>query len=338
MASLEKSTLKVCITGAGGQISYSLLYMICDGKMFGKDQPVTLTLLEIPVVLDVVKGVILELEDCGLHLLKSAIATADPREAFDKVDVVLMVGAFPRKEGMERAELLQRNAGIFKDHGAIINDIAKKEVKVLVVGNPANTNCLIASTLAPSIAKKNFSCLTRLDHNRAVAQTAAKLGIPTCDVKKITIWGNHSNTQFPDLAHGEVNVGGVKKPALIALSDDAWANGEFITTVQTRGAAIIKARKLSSAMSAAQAICDHMRDWYFGTMDDNWVSMGVCSDGNPYGIPDGLIFSFPVRIKNGTWEFVPGLTFSDFARGKLDVTVKELMEEKSVAFEFLGVK
>ena len=249
-----------------------------------------------------------------------------------------MVGAFPRKEGMERAELLQRNAGIFKQHGTLINEVAKKEVKVLVVGNPANTNCLITSTMAPTIPKTNFSCLTRLDHNRAVAQTASKLGIPTCDVKKVIIWGNHSNTQFPDLAHSEVYVGGHRKPTLPALSDDAWVHGKFITTVQTRGAAIIKARKLSSAMSAAQAICDHMRDWFFGTMDDNWVSMGVCSDGNPYGVPEGLIFSFPVVIKNGTWEIVPGLNISDFARGKIESTTKELEEEKAVAFEFLGVK
>ena len=249
-----------------------------------------------------------------------------------------MVGAFPRKEGMERVELLQRNAGIFKEHGAIINEVAKKEVKVLVVGNPANTNCLITSTMASSIPKRNFSCLTRLDHNRAIAQTASKLGIPTSDVKKVTIWGNHSNTQFPDLAHSEVCVGGQRKPTLSALSDDAWVYGEFITTVQTRGLAIIKARKLSSAMSAAQAICDHMRDWFLGTMDDNWVSMGVCSDGNPYGVPEGLIFSFPVVTKNGNWEFVPGLKISDFARDKIEKTTKELEEEKTVALDFIGGK
>ena len=249
-----------------------------------------------------------------------------------------MVGAFPRREGMERAELLQRNAVIFKEHGAIINDRAKKEVKVLVVGNPANTNCLIASFHASSIPKKNFSCLTRLDHNRAVAQTAAKLGIPTSDVRRVTIWGNHSNTQFPDLAHSEVFVGGVKKPAMTALSDDAWVHGDFLTTVQTRGAAIIKARKLSSAMSAAQAICDHMRDWYFGTSEDNWVSMGVCSDGNQYGVPDGLIFSFPVVVKNGTWEFVTDLKISDFARGNIDKTTQELIEERNIASEYMESK
>ena len=248
-----------------------------------------------------------------------------------------MVGAFPRKEGMERAELLQRNAGIFKEHGAVINEVAKKEVKVLVVGNPANTNCLIASQLASSIPKKNFSCLTRLDHNRAKAQASMKLCVLPSAVRKVTIWGNHSNTQFPDLAHSEVTIAGYNKSTVAALSDDAWVHGDFITTVQTRGAAVIKARKLSSAMSAAQAICDHMHDWWFGTKDGDWVSMGVCSDGNPYGIPEGLIFSFPVVVKNGSWEFVSGLTLSDFARGKIELTTKELEEEKQVAFSHLGI-
>jgi len=272
------------------------------------------------------------------------VATVDIAVAFKDIDVALLVGAMPRREGMERKDLLAANAKIFKQQGAALDQYAKKTVKVLVVGNPANTNALIASQCAPSIPKENFSALTRLDHNRAQAQIALRLSekcsttISAQDICNVTIWGNHSSTQYPDAFNAYCNHQCCKGEKISkALEDDAWLKNEFITTVQKRGAAIIKARKLSSAMSAAKAICDHTRDWWCGTSDDSWTSMGVWSTGNSYGVPDGIIYSFPVRCKDGKWEIVNNLTIDDFSRDKMDATAKELVEERTSSFESLGI-
>jgi len=319
--------LHVCITGAAGQIAYSLLYSVAKGDVFGKDKPIRLYLLDIPPMMNALNGVVMEMQDCALPLLHGIVATADPAEAFNNIDVAILVGAMPRKEGMERKDLLKANAKIFVEQGQVLDKVAKKTVKVLVVGNPANTNCYITHKMAPSIPAKNFSCLTRLDQNRATSQVAARLGKRIDEVKNIIIWGNHSSTQYPDVNHGVVLEGGAQVPIRDAVKDDDYLNGDFITTVQKRGAAIISARKLSSAMSAAKAICDHMRDWWFGTSENEWVSMGVVSDGS-YGIPEGIVYSFPVKINNGEWTIVQGLTISDFSREKMDATAKELLQEK----------
>ncbi|MBZ3875475.1 Malate dehydrogenase, cytoplasmic, partial [Sciurus carolinensis] len=425
--------IRVLVTGAAGQIAYSLLYSIGNGSVFGKDQPIILVLLDITPMMGVLDGVLMELQDCALPLLKDVIATDKEEVAFKDLDVAVLVGSMPRREGMERKDLLKANVKIFKSQGAALEKYAKKSVKVIVVGNPANTNCLTASKSAPSIPKENFSCLTRLDHNRAKSQIALKLGVTADDVKNVIIWGNHSSTQYPDVNHAKVKLQGKEVGVYEALKDDSWLKGEFITTVQQRGAAVIKARKLSSAMSAAKAISDHIRDIWFGTpeialklgvtaddvknviiwgnhsstqypdvnhakvklqgkevgvyealKDDSWlkgefittvqqrgaavikarklssamsaakaisdhirdiwfgtpegefVSMGVISDGNSYGIPDDLLYSFPVVIKNKTWKFVEGLPINDFSREKMDLTAKELAEEKETAFEFLS--
>uniref|UniRef100_A0A452V5W3 Malate dehydrogenase n=1 Tax=Ursus maritimus TaxID=29073 RepID=A0A452V5W3_URSMA len=264
------------------------------------------------------------------------IATDKEDVAFKDLDVAILVGSMPRRDGMERKDLLKANVKIFKCQGAALEKYAKKSVKVIVVGNPANTNCLTAAKSAPSIPKENFSCLTRLDHNRAKAQIALKLGVTSDDVKNVIIWGNHSSTQYPDVSHAKVKLQGKEVGVYDALKDDSWLKGEFITTVQQRGAAVIKARKLSSAMSAAKAICDHVRDIWFGTPEGEFVSMGIISDGNSYGVPDDLLYSFPVTIKNKTWKIVEGLTINDFSREKMDLTAKELAEEKETAFEFLS--
>ncbi|KAF0976664.1 hypothetical protein FDP41_004563 [Naegleria fowleri] len=327
---MTKQTLKVLITGAAGQIGYSLIGMVASGLMLGFDQPIHLHLLEVPQVLDALKGVCMELTDSAYPLLQKVVATSDYQEAFSDIDICIMVGAMPRKEGMERKDLLEKNAAIFKGQGEALEKWAKKTVKVLVVGNPANTNCLIAKTHAPSIPAENFSALTRLDHNRAKAQVAERLGINVSDVHNVIIWGNHSSTQFPDVAHGYVTINGQKKSIYEAINDDAWLKGDFISTVQKRGAAVIAARKLSSATSAAKAITDHMHDWILGTPEGEWVSMAIPSDGS-YGIPEGVIFSFPVTCKNGTVSIVQGLKIDDFAREKLNITDKELREEKSMA-------
>lgn len=336
--------LKVLVTGAAGQIAYSLLHSIAKGDVFGADQPITLVMLDIPMMEEVLKGVEMELQDCALPLLKAVIATTDYKEAFTDIDVAILVGAMPRRKGMERADLLKANAGIFKGQGAALDKYAKKSVKVLVVGNPANTNCLITSKCAPSIPKANFSCLTRLDQNRAQAQIASRVGVSCDSVCNVIIWGNHSSTQYPDVRHALVRTSsGQTVSAMEALKDDAWVNGEFITTVQKRGAAVIAARKLSSAMSAAKAICDHVRDWWFGTGDSTeccgckprLTSMGVFSDGSHYGIPEGVIYSFPVEIKNKEWKIVDGLEINDASRALMEATAKELIEERDAAFEFL---
>ncbi|XP_066279444.1 malate dehydrogenase, cytoplasmic-like isoform X3 [Branchiostoma lanceolatum] len=333
---LPGKALRVCVTGAAGQIAYSLLYSVAKGDVFGKDQPIILTLLDIAPMMGVLEGVVMELQDCALPILQEIKATADEREAFTDIDVAMLVGAMPRREGMERKDLLKANAKIFQSQGKSLDQYAKKTVKVVVVGNPANTNALIAMKCAPSIPKENFSCLTRLDQNRAKSQIAAKCSVPTSGVKKVTIWGNHSSTQFPDAMHAVVVKDGKDTKATEAVNDDAWLKGDFITTVQKRGAAVIAARKLSSAMSAAKAICDHVRDWVQGTTDGDWVSMGVISDGNTYGVPEGLIYSFPVTLSGGKWTIVDGLSVDAFAREKMDITAKELIEERDAALEFIG--
>ncbi|XP_030052017.1 malate dehydrogenase, cytoplasmic [Microcaecilia unicolor] len=328
--------IRVLVTGAAGQIAYSLLYGIAKGDVFGKDQKLILHLLDITPMMTVLEGVVMELQDCALPLLKEIIATDKEDVAFKDLDVAILVGSMPRREGMERKDLLKANVKIFKSQGAALDKYSKKTVKVVVVGNPANTNCLTALKSAPSIPKENFSCLTRLDHNRAKAQIALRLNVASDDVKNVIIWGNHSSTQYPDVNHATVKLQGKEIGVYEAVKNDHWLKGDFITTVQQRGAAVIKARKLSSAMSAAKAICDHVRNIWFGTPEGEFVSMGVISDGNSYGIANDLLYSFPVTIKKQTWTIVGGLSINDFSREKMDVTAKELIEEKTTAFEFLA--
>jgi len=330
--SSRKEAVRVVVTGAAGQISYSLLPLIANGAMFGPDQDVILNLLEVEFVLPALQGVVMELEDGSYPLLKSVAATSDAEVAFKDADFAILVGAFPRKDGMERADLLSKNAGIFKVQGQALDKVAKKSVKVLVVGNPANTNCLLAQHFAPSIPKENFTALTRLDHNRAKAQVAKKLGVSVRDVHNVIIWGNHSSTQYPDTTVGYVHVNGEKKSIRDAVNDSKYLEGEFISTVQKRGAAIIAARKFSSAMSAANAIVDHIRDWVLGTPEGEYVSMAVPSDGS-YNIPEGVIYSYPVTCKNGKYTIVQGLSVSEFSRSKMTATYDELADEKKAALE-----
>jgi len=318
--------LRVVVTGAAGQIAYSLLYSIAKGDVFGENQTLALLLLDIPPMLSALDGVVMELQDCATPLVKEIVATANPEEAFKDVDAAFMVGAMPRKEGMLRKDLLKANVKIFQAQGVALDQFAKKTVKVLVVGNPANTNACILSKYAPSIPKENFSCMTRLDQNRAQAQIAKKLEVTSDKVKNVIIWGNHSSTQFPDVAHAKVEVDGKVVPVPDAVKDDDYLKNEFIKTVQTRGAAVIKARKLSSAMSAAKAACDHMRDWFHGTPEGCWVSMGVISDGS-YGIAEGLMYSYPVTIMDKKWTIQGGLDINDFAREKMELTACELSQE-----------
>jgi len=331
--------LTILVTGAAGQIAYSLISSIAKGDVFGATQPIKLHLLDIEVMQGVLEGVAMELSDCALSLLVGVVCTHDVTIAFKDIDAAILVGAMPRREGMERKDLLRANVKIFKAQGEALDTHAKKSVKVLVVGNPANTNAYICNKYAPSIPPENFSCLTRLDQNRAQSQVAErlkqakKLNISSQDVTNLTIWGNHSSTQFPDVSNALVKIEGASQPIREALQDDSWLNNEFISIVQKRGAAVIAARKLSSAMSAAKAICDHMRDWWFGTKDDKWVSMGVVSDGS-YEIEKGLLYSFPVRVgADRSWKIVQGLQISDFGREKMEVTKKELVEERDQALE-----
>uniref|UniRef100_A0A8C7ND54 Malate dehydrogenase n=1 Tax=Oncorhynchus mykiss TaxID=8022 RepID=A0A8C7ND54_ONCMY len=328
--------VRVLVTGAAGQIAYSLLFGIAKGDVFGKDQPITLILLDITPMLPVLDGVVMELQDCALPLLREVIPTDKEEVAFKDLDAAILVGSMPRREGMERKDLLKANVAIFKSQGAALEKYAKKTVKVLVVGNPANTNCLIAAKSAPSIPKENFSCLTRLDHNRARSQVAMRCGVPATQVKNVIIWGNHSSTQYPDVHHCKVNMAGSDLACFDAVKDDDWLKGAFISTVQQRGAAVIAARKLSSAMSAAKAICDHMRDIWSGTPQGEFVSMGVYSSSNSYGVAEDLIYSFPVHIKDKQWKIVDGLAINDFSRGKMDATAAELVEERDTAVTFLS--
>jgi len=326
--------IKVVVTGAAGQIAYSLLYMIAKGDVFGQDQPLILHLLDIPPMMGVLEGVVMELEDCAFPLLRQVVATAEPDVAFNDVSSAFLVGAMPRKQGMERRDLLAANVKIFKVQGEAINKFARKDVKVLVVGNPANTNALICSKYAPSIPKENFTAMTRLDQNRAQAQIAAKIGVPVCNVSNVIIWGNHSSTQFPDGTHAVVDINGSKKSVPEVLKDDNWLRSVFVETVQKRGAAVINARKMSSAMSAAKAAGDHMKNWFKGTEPGKFVSMGVVSDGQ-YGVPKDIVFSFPVTIENKNWKIVPNLPVNDFARKMLDTTAKELEEERTEAIAII---
>ncbi|GMA14646.1 malate dehydrogenase [Deinococcus metallilatus] len=317
-----KQPVRVAVTGAAGQIGYSLLFRIAAGDMLGKDQPVILQLLEITPALKALQGVVMELRDCAFPLLADVITSDDPLVAFKDADYALLVGAMPRKAGMERGDLLGANGGIFKPQGEALNKVASRDVKVLVVGNPANTNALIAQQNAPDLDPKQFTAMVRLDLNRAISQLAEKTGQPVTAIKNVIIWGNHSSTQYPDLSHATVN----GQPAL-DLVDREWYEKEYIPTVAKRGAAIIEARGASSAASAASAAIDHVRDWALGTPEGEWVSMGIPSDGS-YGIPEGLIYGFPVRTRNGQYEIVQGLDINDFSRQKMDATAKELEEER----------
>ena len=325
-----KQPLRVAVTGAAGNISYAMLFRIASGEMLGKDQPVILQLLEIAPALDALKGVVMELEDCAFPLLAGIVQTDDATVAFKDVDYALLVGSRPRGPGMERKDLLEANAAIFSAQGKALNDVASRDVKVLVVGNPANTNALIAQRNAPDLDPRNFTAMTRLDHNRAMAQLAEKTDSTVNDIKNMTIWGNHSSTQYPDLTSATVN----GKPAL-DLVDREWYEATYIPEVQQRGAAIIKARGASSAASAANAAIAHVRTWALGTEENDWVSMGVYSNGE-YGIAEGLIYSFPVTCANGDWSIVDGVDVSsDFSKDKMAATEQELSEERDAVAHLL---
>jgi len=323
--------VRVAVTGAAGQIGYSLLFRIASGSMLGPDQPIILHLLEITPALDALRGVAMELEDCAFPLLHGVVQTDDANQAFEGVNYALLVGSRPRTKGMERADLLEANGAIFTVQGKALAANAADDVKILVVGNPANTNCLIAMNNADGIAPERFTAMTRLDHNRAVGQLAAKTGSLVTDVKKMTIWGNHSATQYPDIFHAEV--GGQNAASL--MNDQGWLEKEFIPTVQQRGAAIIEARGSSSAASAANAAVDHMRSWVQGTASGDWVSMAIPSDGS-YGVAEGLISSFPVTTSGGKISIVQGLDIDEFSRGRIDASVAELAEERETV-EGLGL-
>jgi malate dehydrogenase len=323
-----KTPVRVAVTGAAGQIGYSLLFRIASGQMLGADQPVILQLLDITPAMDALKGVAMELEDCAFPLLSGIVCSDDPNEAFGDISYALLVGARPRSKGMERKDLLEANGAIFTVQGKALSDNAAADVRILVVGNPANTNSLIAMNNAPNIPNERFTAMTRLDHNRAMAQLATKTGTTVNDITRMTIWGNHSATQYPDLFHAEVN--GQNAAALV--NDQAWLEGDFIPTVQQRGAAIIEARGLSSAASAANAAIDHMHDWALGTPAGDWVSMAIPSDGS-YGVPEGLISSFPVTCADGKYSIVQGLEIDDFSRARIDASTAELGEERDAVRE-----
>ena len=328
-----KRPMRVAVTGAAGQIGYSLLFRIASGEMLGKDQPVILQLLEIPDerAQKALKGVMMELDDCAFPLLAGMVPASDPMVAFADADVALLVGARPRGPGMERKDLLEANGRIFAPQGKALSEVAKRSVKVLVVGNPANTNCLIAMNNAPKLKPSNFSAMMRLDHNRALTQVAQKIGKPITDIKKLAVWGNHSATQYPDVFHA--TAGGKKIWPMI--KDQTWLENNFIPTIQKRGAAIIEARGLSSAASAANAAIDHIRDWVKGTKAGTWVSMGIPSDGS-YGIPKGIIYGFPVTCKNGKYKIVKGLEQSEFSKARMNATLQELQEERDSVLGLLG--
>lgn len=325
-----KKPIRVAVTGAAGQIGYAIAPMICNGDMFGPDQPVILQMLDLPVAMESLKGVCMEIEDADYPLVKGVLATDEADKAFKDADCAVLLGAFPRKQGMERKELMEKNIGIFKSVGQSMERVASPNIKVLVVGNPANTNALICSKYAPKVPPTNFTAMTRLDHHRALGQIALKAGVGVGDVQNVIIWGNHSSTQFPDVNHGTV----AGKKIREVVKDDNYLNGQFIEVVQKRGAAIINARKASSALSAARAAVRHMHSWFCGTRPGEWVSMGVLSTGNKYGIKDGLMFSFPCTTDgNGNYDIVNGLEHDSFAKGKIKVTEDELAEERDVALD-----
>jgi len=328
---VSTTPVKVAVTGAAGQIGYSLLFRIASGALLGPDTPVELRLLEITPALKALEGVVMELEDCAFPTLAKIEIGDDANTIFDGVNHALLVGARPRGPGMERGDLLEANGGIFAPQGRALAAVAADDIRVTVTGNPANTNALIAMSNAPDIPTERFSALTRLDHNRAIGQLAKKLGVPVTEIRRMTIWGNHSATQYPDLFHAEV--GG--RNAAEAVNDQDWLAGTFIPTVAKRGAAIIDARGASSAASAASATIDHARTWVDGTPDGDWVSMAVASDGS-YGVPEGLVSSFPVTVTDGRWSIVQGLEIDDFSRGRIDASVAELADERE-AVKGLGL-
>ncbi len=325
-----KTPIHIAVTGAAGQISYSLLFRLASGSLLGPEQPIVLNLLEIKPALPALQGVVMELKDCASPLLRRIEMTDDPKVAFKNVDYAFLVGARPRGAGMERKDLLEVNAEIFSVQGQALNEVASRDVKVLVTGNPANTNALIALKNAPDLDPANFSCMTRLDHNRAVSQLAEKCGVLVTDIKNMTIWGNHSTTQYPDLHHAKV-----KGQDALSLVEDDWFKNDFIPTVQQRGAAVIKARGQSSAASAANAAIDQMRTWALGTEEGDWVSMGILSDGS-YGIDKGLMYSFPVTVINGKMSIVKGLPTNDFSKQKMRETETELKEEREAVEHLLN--
>lgn len=325
-----KQPVRVTVTGAAGQISYALLFRIASGSMLGQDQPVILQLLEITPAMGALEGVVMELNDCAFPLLHDVVISDDAEVAFKDAEYALLVGARPRGPGMERKDLLEANAAIFSSQGKAINKVASRDIKVLVVGNPANTNALIASANAPDLDPAQFTAMTRLDHNRALSQLAEKTGVHTTDIKRMTIWGNHSNTQYPDISNASV-----KGKLASELVDQTWLEGDFIPTVQERGAAIIKARGASSAASAGAAAVDHMRTWALGTDDGDWVSMAIPSDGS-YAIEPGIMYSYPVTCKDGKYEIVQGLEISEFSRSRMDATEDELRQERSAIEHLLG--
>ena len=325
-----KQPVRVTVTGAAGQISYALLFRIASGAMLGQDQPVVLQLLEITPAMGALEGVVMELNDCAFPLLQDVVISDDPEVAFKDADYALLVGARPRGPGMERKDLLEANAAIFSVQGKAINKVASRDIKVLVVGNPANTNALIASANAPDLDAGQFTAMTRLDHNRALSQLAEKTGAHTTQITRMTIWGNHSNTQYPDISNATV-----KGEAASGLVDQAWLEGDFIPTVQERGAAIIKARGASSAASAAAAAIDHMRTWALGTAEGDWVSMAIPSDGS-YDIEPGIMYSYPVTCAGGKYEIVQGLEISEFSRSRMNATEDELRQERAAIEHLLG--
>jgi len=330
---MTKAPVRVAVTGAAGQIGYSLLFRIASGDMLGADQPVLLQLLEIAdeKAQKALKGVMMELDDCAFPLLQGMASASDPMQAFKDADIALLVGARPRGPGMERKDLLEANGKIFGPQGKALDRVAQRNVKVLVVGNPANTNCLIAMKNAPSLRPSQFTAMMRLDHNRATSQIAQKVGKPNAAVKKVTVWGNHSATQYPDVFQAECE----GRKVWPMINDPAWLEKEFIPTVQKRGAAIIEARGLSSAASAANAAIDHVRDWVHGTPEGNWVSMGIPSDGS-YGIAEGVLYGYPVTCKAGQIQIVQGIEVSDFSRQRMDATLRELHEERDGVKHLLG--
>ncbi|MGQ0651808.1 MAG: malate dehydrogenase [Betaproteobacteria bacterium] len=334
---MSKSPVRVAVTGAAGQIGYSLLFRIASGEMLGKDQPVILQMLEIPdeKAQKALKGVMMELDDCAFPLLHGMVPASDPMVAFKDVDLALLVGARPRGPGMERKDLLEANGKIFAPQGQALDKVAQRDVKVLVVGNPANTNCLIAMKNAPSLKPQQFTAMMRLDHNRATSQLAQKAGSKVSEVRKVTVWGNHSATQYPDVFHAEAGDMSDGKKLWPMINDQAWLENTFIPTVQKRGAAIIDARGLSSAASAANAAIDHVRDWVHGTRDGDWVTMGIAADGS-YDIPEGVLYGYPVTCRNGSYQVVKGLEVSEFSRKRMQATLKELHEERDGVKHLLG--
>ncbi|WP_297824681.1 malate dehydrogenase [Mycobacterium sp.] len=325
---MSASPLRVAVTGAAGQIGYSLLFRLASGSLLGPDRPIELRLLEIEPALKALEGVVMELDDCAFPLLSGVEIGADANKIFDGVNLALLVGARPRGPGMERSDLLEANGAIFTVQGKALNAVAADDVRIGVTGNPANTNALIALSNAPDIPKERFSALTRLDHNRAISQLAKKTGAAVTDIKKVTIWGNHSATQYPDIFHAEV--GG--KNAAEVVNDQNWIENDFIPTVAKRGAAIIDARGASSAASAASATVDAARSWLLGSPEGDWVSMAVFSDGS-YGVPEGIVSSFPVTTKDGDWSIVQGLEIDEFSRGRIDKTTAELVDERTAVTE-----